>query len=414
MNNIAFLMGFYPKAIYDKLVEDSITMPQYAADALQKSFVVGVSDRVHTTVINLPYVGSFPKRYRSLFVPGDTCKELGADVRSLRYCNLTYIKNFFRFKVAFCALKEWARKNPNNRTIVIYAIHLPFLMAVAKLKKLVPDLKVVQIVPDLPEFMNSQPSSLHKVSYVKSCEYYPIIDGWILLSKYMKEKLNITNKPWRVIEGIYNPMDTPADTFGEKPKNNFRIFYGGTLARRYGVMNLVHAVLNSSNKKLELVLCGYGDTSDEITMLSKKDSRIKLLGSVPRKEVLKQIRTANLLVNPRTSEGEFTKYSFPSKTMEYMSSGIPTLLYRLPGIPEEYYNYCFSLQKNGVFELQTEIERIAQLPEECMLEMGEKARLFILSEKNPKAQCEKLLSLIAQVESENLQEVVITKTSDHI
>ena len=197
------------------------------------------------------------------------------------------------------------------------------------------------------------------------------------------------------------PMDTPINYIEKEKKSVFRIFYGGTLARRYGIMNLVNAVVNSSNKNIELVLCGYGDTSNEITILSQKDSRIKLLGSIPRQEVLKYIRTADLLVNPRTNEGEFTKYSFPSKTMEYLSSGIPTLLYRLPGIPEEYYNYCFSLEKTGVDILQFEIERIAQLPKEYMLELGKKARSFILDMKNPEAQCEKLLSLILQMESEN-------------
>ena len=81
MNNVALLMGLYPKAIYDEIINDSITMPQYAADALQKSFVVGISDKVQTTVINLPYVGSFPKRYRSLFVPSVKCNEYGAGIR---------------------------------------------------------------------------------------------------------------------------------------------------------------------------------------------------------------------------------------------------------------------------------------------------------------------------------------------
>lgn len=401
MNNVALLMGLYPQAIYDKIVDDSITMPQYAADALQKSFVVGISGKVQTTIINLPYVGSFPKRYRSLFVPGENCKEFGATIRSLRYCNLTCVKNYFRIRKAFYALKEWTKENSKNRTIVIYAIHLPFLIAATKLKKLVPDLKLIQIVPDLPEFMNSKPSRLQSMSYRKSSDYYSAIDGWILLSKYMADKLNITEKPWRVIEGIYNPMDTPINYIEKEKKSVFRIFYGGTLARRYGIMNLVNAVVNSSNKKIELVLCGYGDTSNEITILSQKDSRIKLLGSIPRQEVLKYIRTADLLVNPRTNEGEFTKYSFPSKTMEYLSSGVPTLLYRLPGIPEEYYNYCFSLEKTGVDILQFEIERIAQLPKEYMLELGKKARSFILDMKNPEVQCEKLLSLILQIESEN-------------
>ena len=34
--------------------------------------------------------------------------------------------------------------------------------------------------------------------------------------------------------------------------------------------------------------------------------------------------------------------------MEYLASGIPTLIYKLPGIPDEYYQYCFSLEDLGV------------------------------------------------------------------
>lgn len=399
MNNVALLMGLYPNAIYNRIVGDSITMPQYAADTLQKSFVVGVSKKRNTTVINLPYVGSYPNNYKSFFVPSIRCREFGADIRSLHYCNLTIIKYFLQIKITYKALRSWALENVQNRTIVIYAINLPFLMAVTKLKKRFPDIKLVQIVPDLPEFMNSNPSVIHLLSYKLTREYYHIIDGWILLSKYMTSKLNIIGRPWRVIEGIYNPMDTPTEHTEEKHDSVFRIFYGGILDRRYGIMNLVKAVANSSNKNVELLLCGYGDASNEILKLSLADSRIKLLGAVPRKDVLKLMQTANLLVNPRTNEGEFTKYSFPSKTMEYLSSGVPTLLYRLPGIPDEYYNYCFSLNKPGVEVLQSEIERITKLPKSDLNEMGIKAKQFIRNSKNPEVQCEKLLDLISELES---------------
>lgn len=62
-------MGLYPTALYDRIVADSLTMPQYAADALQRSIVVGISKKASTTVINLPYVGSFPKGIRICLFP---------------------------------------------------------------------------------------------------------------------------------------------------------------------------------------------------------------------------------------------------------------------------------------------------------------------------------------------------------
>ena len=63
--------------------------------------------------------------------------------------------------------------------------------------------------------------------------------------------------------------------------------------------------------------------------------RIEFLGMLPRTDVLELQSKATILVNPRQPVGDFTKYSFPSKTIEYMASGTPLLMYKLPGIPEE-------------------------------------------------------------------------------
>ena len=62
---------------------------------------------------------------------------------------------------------------------------------------------------------------------------------------------------------------------------------------------------------------------EKIIACSKKDNRIVFKGMVPNKIVVEDQLKATLLVNPRPSIGEFTRYSFPSKNMEYMVSGTP-------------------------------------------------------------------------------------------
>jgi glycosyltransferase involved in cell wall biosynthesis len=101
-----------------------------------------------------------------------------------------------------------------------------------------------------------------------------------------------------------------------------------------------------------------------------------------------------LLVNPRTPEGEFTRFSFPSKTMEYLASGVPTLLYKLPGIPEEYYKYCYTLEDVSPTALADKITEILRSDAIELQEKGKKAREFILAEKNPEVQCNKIYQLI--------------------
>lgn len=140
-----------------------------------------------------------------------------------------------------------------------------------------------------------------------------------------------------------------------------------------------------------------GNRIDFIKEKARVDKRIIYCGLLPRTEVFKKQREATVLVNPRTPEGEFTKYSFPSKTMEYLASGVPTLIYRLPGIPEEYYNYCFSISELGVDALSRKIDEILSMNNNERADIGAKARVFIKSQKNPYRQCEKVLDLMRYI-----------------
>lgn len=59
-------------------------------------------------------------------------------------------------------------------------------------------------------------------------------------------------------------------------------------------------------------------------------------------------KKATLLINPRPSNEEFTKYSFPSKNLEYMASGTPLLATDLPGIPAEYKRYEYIIENENI------------------------------------------------------------------
>ena len=59
------------------------------------------------------------------------------------------------------------------------------------------------------------------------------------------------------------------------------------------------------------------------------------------------IRRADVLVNPRPNEGEYTKYSFPSKNIEYLLSGNPVVGYMLSGMPEDYRRFVYEISPNS-------------------------------------------------------------------
>lgn len=405
---IALLFGLFPKDNYDVIIKNSKGVIQFAADALQKALVEGLSYfSSNINIINLPYIGSYPKRYLKFWSPKSGFKyvnDAGMCIygTNVRFCNLCGYKLFSRFINAYNELKSWSEKNKEEeKIVVIYAIHTPFIKACVKLKKKY-KIKIVLIVPDLPECMGGQNSfirnRLQKLNYKVLTNLYPSIDGFVLLSKYMTELLPIQNKPWTVVEGIFNNAsdDVSIDVSREDDKIK-TIFYSGTLAKRYGILNLVEAISSIDDENVRLMICGDGDSVGIIKEYVKKDNRIIYKGQLPRTEVLKLQRSATLLVNPRTPEGEFTKYSFPSKTMEYLASGVPTLLYKLPGIPDEYYKYCYAIEELGIPALANKINEILKLDDIVLKAKGLEAQKFICENKNPREQTKKIINLINQM-----------------
>lgn len=396
------IFGHYPKEEYQTILKNSKSGAQFAADALQWSFISGFEENnILPKIINLPYIGSFPKRYKKLFYNSNKlCHTLNDNIyTSYNFCNLSLYKMISRYRVTKKTLfNDFDNKFNISKTLVIYSVSSPFLKAAVDYKRKYPKTKICLIVPDLPEFMSDSKNFLYrlfkKFDGKKIDKYLQQVDYFVLLSEYMKEKMPINNKPFVVIEGIYNNNDDV--NFEREPNTIKQILYSGSLSKRYGIMNLVYAFSQIKNDNYRLLICGDGNSKNEIIELSQKDSRINYLGSLKREEVLILQKKCSLLVNPRTPEGEFTKYSFPSKTMEYLASGTPTLMYKLPGIPEEYYNYCYIVEELGINELSIQINKILNKSDEELKELAEKARNFILEKKNPKTQCEKIINMIQQ------------------
>ena len=337
--------------------------------------------------------------YKKLYV-NNYCfgKENNVDGRNIMFCNISIYKNYSRYIHSKRALKKWVKESPNNRLILIYAMSVDLIYAATDLKEEFHDLKILQIVPDVPEHMSSNNSFLF-TTYKKIMKHLldkriGDIDYFVLLSKYMTEKINVASRPWIVIEGIYNKEDLEIE---ENTNNNKVIFYAGSLARRYGIIMLLDAFSKIPNSNYRLMICGAGEAGDEIIERAKIDKRIIFPCQVDRKQVLQYEKQASLLVNPRPNDEEFTKYSFPSKTMEYLGSGVPALICKLQGIPDEYYKYCYSLDKMDVYSLKSKIEEILSKDNSELKLMGLNAEKFIMECKNANIQCAKIKDMVNNI-----------------
>lgn len=217
-------------------------------------------------------------------------------------------------------------------------------------------------------------------------------DLYILFTEAMNEKVNPKNKPYLVMEGIYNNnLDL------SKRKKEKAIMYAGTLSFEYGIEIFLDAFEQIQDEDLQLWLFGDGDMRAYIQELCARDNRVKFFGFKPHEEVFEHEKRAILLINTRNPEDKYTKYSFPSKTFEYMVSGTPFLTTRLEGHPKEYYNYLYTVENYTVESVKHKIIEILSKPQSELDEFGEKARQFVLENKNCSVQVKKIIELVEKM-----------------
>lgn len=196
----------------------------------------------------------------------------------------------------------------------------------------------VCIITDMPEHLTSSKMCLR-------IENKLIADAtaYVLLTEQMKERVVSGRKKAIVLEGHidHNAARTEEDAADARDPSQRIVLYAGSLHRRYGIADLVDAFRACHKQGEVLHIYGTGDYAEKIKEIAREDPCIRYFGVKPNGFIVQAERKADLLVNPRTGEGEYTKFSFPSKVLEYMVSGTPVLMARLPGIPDEYYDYVY-------------------------------------------------------------------------
>ncbi len=395
--DIVFLTNLYPKE-NDKEVRSKMSVDMNdAANALQWNLVNGIDAQCggKLTLVNRLPVFSFPKHYPEAFIKSFSfAHKEGADDINPGFCNITGIKQFTG-KRPFIRQVMKRLKNNSESVILIYSLHPLFLETAKRVKKKYPKAKIYAIVADLPQFSANLKGIVGKafqkngVSRVYSLLSH--VDGFILLTEQMADKLGI-KVPHIVMEGI---APTRAVTPKKENENGkIKLLYTGSMNLQYGICVLLEAFSATSNDALELHLCGLGNAEDTVKEYAKKDKRIIFHGKVPHAEVLKLQSEADILINPRQNTEEFTKYSFPSKNLEYLSSGKPLVAYKLDGIPDEYDDYIIYPENNTPKELVKVLERLAAMTPSERKDIGDRAKKFIDREKNYIAQTGRILEFM--------------------
>jgi glycosyltransferase involved in cell wall biosynthesis len=405
---ILFVTGIYPHDSVELLKELSGNRLQSAANAFQWSVVEGLMDNGYDfEVVSFPFLPSYPMRYSSLYTPSAPIiyrdKHIGS---MMSYCALAGYKNISIEHRLYSYVTRWIEANESRYSkllILTYTPHYAFVNAVKDAVKRCASNKVVvgSIVTDLVDDMLSFASNRGvlkrlqcRLSKSKTLAAYKHIDKFVILTKAMEENIPEAKGKSVVVEGLaqHAVLEPKRSCSGHE-----KVFlYTGALDEFTCVKDLIEAFTLIKSPEYRLIICGVGGLSSYVKRMSQEDSRIEFRGVVPREECLTLQREATCLVNPRKPNGDITKFSIPSKTMEYMSSGTPMIGYQLEGIPSEYYEHMYTPSDLTNEALAQTMEYVASVGQAVLNDKAKAAYEFLSTNKTAKAQVRKIVEFLAQ------------------
>lgn len=396
--NILFLSCAYSETQKEEFQTKSKRGYQYAAQNFQEAMFDGFLNisEVNLNVLSIPSLSTFPKGCSMIWIKDDSFVFRGNKIgEAFGYANLPFCNHYSQSRIDHY-IDKWYEGLSEDKCIIVYAMLKKQMQYAVAAKKRHPDIKLCLIVPDLPMYMNCNKYykmlglQKHDMTIINTLLHS--FDCYVVLTEPMIEQLKIAEKPYVVVEGIYNNITTALDSVEKLP--NITILYAGGIQTRYGVFDLIEAFHRIEKDNYKLILCGPCLEMDKLNHYTSTDSRIEYRGLIPTDEVRILQKKVTVLVNPRHSTEEFTKYSFPSKTLEYMASGTPVLMCPLPSMPKEYKPYLYLFKDESIEGMSQMIEYVLSFKSSELISKGNAAKDFIRKNKNAEIQTKKILQLI--------------------
>ena len=215
----------------------------------------------------------------------------------------------------------------------------------------------------------------------------------------MNNLINIQKHPYIVLEGhVDSDMALKSNRIYDKYEKKV-VMYAGLLRRIYGIDMLVRAFIKANIENAELHIYGNGDFAEELKNLCLVHKNIIFHGVRLNQQIVDAEIRSTLLVNPRPTSQEYTKYSFPSKNLEYMVSGTPLLTTRLPGMPKEYEDYVYLIKDESIEGIRDSLMEVLSLSPEELHAKGMRAKQFVLQNKSNILQASRIIDMIKKHET---------------
>ncbi len=378
---------------FRKILNETKTAP-FAQQKLERMMLRGLTDKEGVEILSVLPVQRYP-RYPEKVIHGEEDILENKKVQYIGFVNLPVLKQLTTFFSFAKGVLKWARKNRREERVVLLYGTNPLQVLPLIIVRLFTKVKIVSYVSEIDSLRLLDNQGIikrikNRIFVRASSVLSDALDAYIYVSKYMGNEINKRKKPAIVIEGM---VDKEHQCISQQKRKE--IMYAGSLHKRYGIEKLVKAFEGLEQSEYKLVIYGDGDFVPELKKIAVKNPQIVYKGTAENEIILKAENEATLLVNPRPSSEKFTIYSFPSKTFEYMLSGTACLITKLGGIPDEYFEYCYTFDEESVESMTNTLKNILSKSNEEHDVLAKKAYNYVIQEKNNYVQMGKIWKFIS-------------------
>lgn len=399
-NKILYCSCLCSERLIQNIYSTSKIKPLYSIQKFHRLLAIGFH-LSHYQVTTLSSVPISSENHSKKWWPFKTDHEDGIDYNYLPFLNFPFIRQAFISISTFFYVSFWSIKNKRDNPIIIVDILNVAISSSSLLAARLFGIKVCAIVTDIPQILRNigekKRTLINRLSTIVSSGLISFYDGYIILTQQMNDLINPTNKPSIVMEGMVDYKMQAVKNLAYNKANEKIIIYAGGLFEEYGIKKLLEAFIQINDSHLRLHIYGAGPMTNSLQYYTDLDKRIKYFGVVPNSIIVEKLFEATLLVNPRPSIEEFTKYSFPSKNLEYMVSGTPLVTTPLPGMPKEYYDYVYIFSNESISGICTTLKSLLSLPKEELNDFGQRAKHFVLKHKSNIHQSKRIIEFIKTV-----------------
>jgi glycosyltransferase involved in cell wall biosynthesis len=367
---------------------------------LLKAFIsVGVKPSM---ILSLRPAVSFPKSRKLFYRSASAIFKKNIYIKFLPFINITPIKQLSVGVAALIAilLWGWRMRHKPQRIVYIYNISVPpgiFVVLGAWLTRS----KCIAMVYDVCVPGETAPVTVfNKLDYWLHKKTLPLFDGLVVITDRISKDF-APHVPYLRIEGGIKPdmLDLYRNLEGLRNHDSeyFTIVAAGRLHEPNGIIEIIEAFSLLKGEKYRLHIAGTGQLEACVKEAAVQDPRIQFHGFIPFNDVLKLYASADLLLNVRLTQRIDTRYFFPSKTMEYLASGVPVITTCPGNVSEEYADLAYLLYNENSAALANLILQVEKISTEQRFARAKAAREYIINHKTWDAQAKRISDFIHQI-----------------